>query len=249
MGLFLSALVACQLNFFGVVCEGIEYEISAPNKCPERGCGLILEVPGHYQRATTYRDASRLHIKGPEAGYIVVHPETPDRDWEGMEPFGELYRFIQAAKQQWPVDPERIHMTGFSQGGFISWYFACKYPGLLKSIAPIAYHSRDYCTDLTSVRSLYIHGQHDNIVPIEEGTRRTLDLFNAVKGTLITEDQLHSQIRLENAAGNSMIYIEHGYKSTLLNGHCIPAVGRSIYTCSNNSRFDIAELVLDFFNE
>lgn len=36
----------------------------------------------------------------------------------------------------WQIDPMRIHMTGFSQGGALSWRFICDHADVLASVAP-----------------------------------------------------------------------------------------------------------------
>ncbi|GIS33212.1 MAG: hypothetical protein Ct9H90mP4_11260 [Gammaproteobacteria bacterium] len=39
---------------------------------------------------------------------------------------------------------ERIHITGFSQGGYMSWRFICKYSDVLASAGPLAYGAVRY---------------------------------------------------------------------------------------------------------
>jgi poly(3-hydroxybutyrate) depolymerase len=43
----------------------------------------------------------------------------------------------------WKVDPKKVHIMGYSQGGAMAWRFACKYPELITSAAPLSANGYD----------------------------------------------------------------------------------------------------------
>lgn len=46
--------------------------------------------------------------------------------------------FVDYAIHHYQVDPNRIYMTGHSQGGFASWRYAVEFPNKVAAIAPLA---------------------------------------------------------------------------------------------------------------
>lgn len=54
-----------------------------------------------------------------------------------------LQNLLQAAKDDETIDSNRIHVTGFSQGGFLSWDLLCKSSEVVCSAAPLAASGRD----------------------------------------------------------------------------------------------------------
>lgn len=68
---------------------------------------------------------------------IVVAPQTPTgQNWNTRIPV--LEEFLTAVTQQYPIDSNRIYLTGFSMGGFGSWAWGLENPDLFAAIAPMA---------------------------------------------------------------------------------------------------------------
>jgi len=68
---------------------------------------------------------------------IVVAPQTPTGQyWDTRIPI--LEAFLTAVIQQYPIDTNRIYLTGFSMGGFGSWAWGLENPDLFAAIAPMA---------------------------------------------------------------------------------------------------------------
>jgi polyhydroxybutyrate depolymerase len=81
--------------------------------------------------------------------------------------FVERVRKDMAAR--WPIDPARTLASGFSAGGSLVWYVACRMPQLFAAYAPVAgafwAPEPETCAEPVSLR--HIHGTNDRTVPIK----------------------------------------------------------------------------------
>lgn len=71
---------------------------------------------------------------------------------------------------RWPVDPDRLLVTGFSQGGSMAWDLACQRGRDYAAFAPIAGAFWEPLPESCAggpVRLLHIHGLDDPVVPME----------------------------------------------------------------------------------
>ncbi|HZI17029.1 MAG TPA: prolyl oligopeptidase family serine peptidase [Pyrinomonadaceae bacterium] len=86
------------------------------------------------------RPGGRIETKlGADAlgSFIGVFPQTrPEEFW-----IGEIVEYAVKALDQtvaeFDADPSRLYATGFSMGGYGSWYVAAKHPGKFAAIAPV----------------------------------------------------------------------------------------------------------------
>jgi hypothetical protein len=92
---------------------------------------------------------SKMDELGPAAGYIVVAPTTPDsiaffgRTWDPANGHPLLESLLEDASAAGGVDSDRVHVMGFSQGGFAAWSLLCRASTTVCSIAPLAASGRD----------------------------------------------------------------------------------------------------------
>lgn len=74
--------------------------------------------------------------------FVVVLPQKPrdDREWEEYENLvlGALKRAQRTSK----IDPDRIALTGISQGGHGAWTIGAHHPGLWSCLAPVCGYGR-----------------------------------------------------------------------------------------------------------
>lgn len=99
-------------------------------------------------------------------------PFCCDLDGRGVDHVGRLSRILAEAAHKADVDPLRIFVVGFSNGGFMAHRLACSGAAPLAGIASMAGlgpGSAYPCTPSTAVRVLEIHGDADNVVRMEGG--------------------------------------------------------------------------------
>ena len=157
---------------------------------PKRDCWLY--VPKTYDAAKFYALVVVLHPAGLRGSlfvkswgevaertgaFIVAGPECKDqrkRIWE----FGDEPEFIATVKRVtkvFSIDPGRVLLTGFSQGGVYTYTFGLRNPAVFRGIAPlsgalIAGPGAEAEAILLRARGegVYIaHGALDDRVPVE----------------------------------------------------------------------------------
>lgn len=176
------------LNFYECKDHGINYYVSVPAGCSTGGCGLILDMPGHYMTGQSQNALTGIREKGNAAGYIVVNAETvildwrpTDTSWQGnadnvVEDIGALIDVLN-------VDEKKIHVTGFSQGCYMTWSLLCAATNEIASVACLGASGHDAWAVEDNVESCYKNqmgskpkravmyhtGTFDQISPIQEG--------------------------------------------------------------------------------
>lgn len=120
---------------------------------PRRDCWLY--VPTTYDRTRRYPLVVVLHPAGlagasmvrtwgdaaeRTAAFIVAGPECKDRKhrrWS-LDDERDLLATINKVTGLYSVDPGRVLLTGFSQGGVYAYTFGLRNPGVFRAIAPVA---------------------------------------------------------------------------------------------------------------
>ena len=119
---------------------------------------------------------------------IILLPQKPDpeREWESYEK--ALLALVDRARRTWAIDPERVILTGLSQGGHGSWVLGAHHPDLWAAVGPVcgyvAARRRDdagripadafggtaaeLAKPLASKPVWAFHGAVDDVVPVAE---------------------------------------------------------------------------------
>jgi dienelactone hydrolase len=127
-------------------CEGLTVDATIPTMtqaCPAAGCGLIVVLHGDTGTGPLMDAHVRLRERAAPKGYIVVAPTGPAVAVQGYpgstwEP-GSDAKVVAIAKlfaKVFKADPKRIHATGFSRGGKMTWRLACDQSDFFASVAP-----------------------------------------------------------------------------------------------------------------
>jgi poly(3-hydroxybutyrate) depolymerase len=253
-------------------CDGVAYDVEVSAACAMGGCGLIVDVHGATMTAEVEDRNTNLRMLGAARGYVVVQPTAPGMNalgttWDPAADDPKVLAFIGLAMRVYRIDVDRVHMTGFSQGGFMSWRMLCDHADLFASVAPAAACGSlfPHCAFSGSERPsreipvLYIHGTGDNIVSGCYGEMRdaVVSGWSMSPSATVSMDGDHTWTRYTSASGNVFEYIEHDYEaySTILGGHCMPGspdigtsrFGVSGFGCDATSPFDWGETVIAFF--
>ena len=130
-------------------CEGLSVEATIPPlaaKCPAAGCGVIVELHGDTGTAALIDAHLRLRARAAPRGYIVIAPTGPaigtingtlypGSSWQPAQD-AKVVAITQLFAKVFKANPKRIHATGFSRGGFMTWRLACDHSTLFASVAP-----------------------------------------------------------------------------------------------------------------
>lgn len=163
---------------------------------------LVLHGGGGTGRAVMRQTRHRFNKLAEQDGFLVVYPDAIDKLWD----FGEgkvsnsfeyrrddmafLSSMIAQISANHGVDPDHVFATGISRGGQASFALACKRPGLIRAIAPVAMTLPDFLTDDCAGKAplpvLLIHGTEDPIVPYTGGP---ISLGRKDRGTVLSADR------------------------------------------------------------
>ncbi len=244
-------------NYF---CDGIKYTVSIPEGCENGGCGLIFDVHGYTMSAEIENNCTNLRAlgrdavsRGAETPYIVVQPNANGipSSWSETDD-AKLFSFMELAIEAFNVDTARVHFNGFSQGGFMTHRFICKYSDVIASFAPIAGANDSshiiqnwQCTSVSPI--LEIGNPLDSA---SFGMERIRDKYIAQMDPINYMEE-----ELPSGDGYTLTkYTDGIYEFQLLSHHfmglpfthCIPG-GTGIYHCNTKGQLEIGETIIDFY--
>ncbi|SBW17601.1 putative hydrolase/esterase LpqP [Candidatus Protofrankia californiensis] len=140
------------------------------------------------------------------AGFAVAYPDGLNASWdagtccgqsaaEHVDDVGWLRALISHLEQHYPIDRQRVILTGFSNGGMIAYRYACEHAAEIAGIAVVAASLQVAdCAPAKPVTVVAIHGQLDERVPYTgdawsealgtplQSVRRSLSPFRASAG-------------------------------------------------------------------
>ena len=126
---------------------------------------------------------SAIQWNEKEWPFIVLFPQKPTsaKQWEEFD--APVMAMLAKAQTEYNIDPDRIYLTGLSQGGHGTWAFAAKHPGTFAAIAPICGYvaplsQNDVVRDIGNVPIWAFHGLADDVVK-PEATTKIIDAIRA----------------------------------------------------------------------
>lgn len=236
-----------------VSCDTTIDVVTVPEQCTKTACGIIVDVHGGMMSSQMEDKNTNLSALGMKHGYLVIQPnalqnaillnqrlfvaDAPGMPADDTRVMDILTQVITA----FHADQNRIHMTGFSEGGYMTWRWFCQHSDMLASIAPGA--AAYQCADLANagltppevacrfsggeagadvpahdIPVLYVQGTKDGLVDpkcsaawIESNVFSTLHLG---AGTQIAGDATFTRTRYLNPDGVPFEYITHQYQTT-----------------------------------
>ena len=147
---------------------------------PAQKWPLILSLHGASLRGDdldriTYQGLQRNIANGKHYPFIVVSPQCPAGLWWPTEMLDALLTEIVRA---YPIDADRIYVTGLSMGGFGTWDLAMKYPHRFAAIAPMCGGGKPNLVSAICHLPVWVfHGARDSIVPLT----RSEEMVSALK--------------------------------------------------------------------
>lgn len=108
----------------------------------------------------------------PDFPFIVIAPQCPWQTW-WPELADSLDQLLSECQANYPIDPDRLYLTGLSMGGHGTWYLGAHWPNRFAALAPICgaghwFHGFPQRVEvLKDVPVWAFHGAKDDIVPPE----------------------------------------------------------------------------------
>ncbi len=161
---------------------------------------------GAGMEALTERGFNR---RADEAGALVVYPDGVDHGWndgrqdlktravrDGVDDVGFLRALVAALGDRYPVDRDRVFVTGISNGGMMTLRLACDaadvFSGFVAVAASLGEDTAARCRPVAARPVALIDGTDDPLVPFAGGDVRVL---GAHRGRVIGADATFAAFR------------------------------------------------------
>jgi poly(3-hydroxybutyrate) depolymerase len=140
--------VTLSLQVGGKTRNSVVHVPSGTNKPP-----VVFFIHGATGSGANFQRETKGDATADREKFIAVYPSASANGasgtWDDMQGTGNFPFFmaiIDTLNARYQIDKNRIYMTGFSQGGFISFAAGCFYSDVFAAIAPVSGHAMKPCT-------------------------------------------------------------------------------------------------------
>ena len=148
--------------------------VSYTPEISEEKLPLILQLHGAGERGDGLDDLPLVEkwgfsetVKAGEYPCVFVFPQCPkDAFWAGR--VESILRFLDQLLEAYPIDRERIYLTGLSMGGYGTWYTAMAAPERFAAIAPVCGGGMAWNAGVLRMPVWAFHGVEDPTVSVHE---------------------------------------------------------------------------------
>ncbi len=151
-----------------------EYHVRTPPGWDgETKLPVLLHYHGWGRRGDRVLTSKRVGEQVAEKGYLLVAPDGLYRSWQfrGYDDQDIVFTdaIFEDLAKRFPIDRDRIYVSGFSYGGAMAWRYACNGETPVAGFFPIAgmlpANSLDDCSRET-VTMRHAHGLKDRVMRI-----------------------------------------------------------------------------------
>lgn len=209
----------------GIIQTGRDYALQPIGTIPDEEIDvqgevydLALSVPLTYQVTKGYGLVVCLHGAGFTGqaylerwqtrlgeDYVLACPTAPMGAWFTRDAEELVLATIRSVQRRYHIDPDRIFLTGMSNGGIGTWVIGMHDAPLFAGIAPMAggldRALMPFLANLRSTPIYMIHGAKDQVMPVELSRAITKEL---------------------TSLGYPYVYREHDREHPMAGGHYFP---------------------------
>jgi polyhydroxybutyrate depolymerase len=129
----------------GCQVDGGHYRLVLPDAAPAAPLAALMYFHGWQGSAEETAADPGLRALATRLGIALIAPDGAGRTWSypgspgrHRDEFAFVGRVLDDVAARFPVDSRRIMASGFSQGGSMVWYLACRTPERFRAFAPVA---------------------------------------------------------------------------------------------------------------
>lgn len=119
--------------------------------------------------------------------FIFIMPQCPSStEWyyTNADNITAMQMFLDDILSRFPIDENRLYITGLSMGGIGSWYFAINMPSRFAALVPVAFRGDGWSPEPAKEIPVWaFHGAKDGVIPISKA-QELVDQFRAVGGSV-----------------------------------------------------------------
>ncbi len=205
--------------------------------------GAIIHAHGYKGTAKGIISSRSLTKMASRLGVALIAPKSAGSDWvipgaprkrdvDGSIEFNYFDALIEDAITRFPVDRNRLMVSGFSAGGMMVWNLACHRGNRFAAFAPVAgtfWEDLPASCPSSPVNLIHTHGTRDKTVPLagrriadtkQGDIREALSLFTRIGGFGKAEQRNRSDLECQrrmNTDGKILEFCTH------TGGHSIKA--------------------------
>jgi polyhydroxybutyrate depolymerase len=142
---------------------------------------LVVAVHGFRSSAEQMATQSGWAAEAATRGFVVAFAQGRDASFNAgpsccgrsaernVDDVGYLRDVISDVPDFYPIDTERVYLTGYSNGGMLTYRFLCADADLLAGAASVAGTNAAGCEPAAPVPFLQVSGSDDTVVPLDGG--------------------------------------------------------------------------------
>lgn len=143
----------------------------APEKT-DKPIPLIVQLHGAGERGDGGEALQKVDVHGfskyicdTETECMFVMPQCPENSFWAAR-VESIISFVEALCKEFPIDTDRVYLTGLSMGGFGTWFTAMARPDLFAAIAPVCGGGMAWNADVLKMPVWAFHGEDDPTVSV-----------------------------------------------------------------------------------
>lgn len=174
-----------------------------PDHSGKRPLLFVLHGGGGTHRGMVRLTKRKFNQLADRDGFFVVYPQGIDKPWndgrtdkisgahrKGIDDVGFFRLLIEYLIQEYPIDSDRIFVTGISNGGLMSFRLGCSLPDKIRAIAPVTAQIptaiKPLCRSKSAVSLAVFNGTEDPLVPYNGGQ---ITVFRQHCGRVLSTDE------------------------------------------------------------
>ena len=151
------------------------YDLYVPDASPLDSLPLLLDLHGYTSNRQQQRRFFGWDQIAEAEGFIVAFPEGFGGQWGTFaDDIGFLRALVSELTLSHDIDPDRIYVAGFSQGGSMALRLACEASDVFAAYAslagPLEVNTQAQCDGVLNAPVIMFMARNDDIVPYFGGT-------------------------------------------------------------------------------
>lgn len=119
--------------------------------------------------------------------FIFIMPQCPSStEWyyTNADNVTAMRTFLDDILSRFPIDADRLSITGLSMGGIGSWYFAINMPSRFAALVPVSFRGDGWSpAPAKDIPVWAFHGAKDGVIPLSKA-QELVDQFRATGGNI-----------------------------------------------------------------